>query len=140
MPTPPLRHAADHRVVMSPADPSAPIRLDRWLCAARAFRSRALAAQACDGGKVAVNGTNAKPHKLVRPGDLIEIAQSGDKWQWRLRETAERRGPATIARTLYDDLTPPPAPASPLDLSMPQRERGSGRPTKRERRRLDRHW
>jgi ribosome-associated heat shock protein Hsp15 len=113
-------------------------RVDRWLWAARAFRSRSLAAQACDGGKVTVNGTTAKPHKLVHPGDLIEIGAVGGQRRWRVTDLAVRRGSATVARTLYEDLTPPPAP-EPVDPGMPRRERGAGRPTKRERRQLDRY-
>lgn len=113
-------------------------RIDRWLWAARAFRSRSLAAQACDGGKVTVNGSTAKPHKLVHPGDLIEISTVGGRRRWRVIELAVRRGPAALARGLYEDLTPPPVP-EPVDPSMPRRERGAGRPTKRERRQLDRY-
>jgi ribosome-associated heat shock protein Hsp15 len=118
-------------------DLASAVRIDKWLWAARAFRSRSLAAQACDGGKVTVNGATAKPHKLIRPGDLITITLTGGKREWRVLDLAERRGPATVARTLYDDLTPPP-PAEPLEPGMPRRERGAGRPTKRERRQLDR--
>ena len=112
------------------------IRIDRWLWAARAFRSRALAAEACAGGKVTVNGVHAKPHKLVRAGDQLEITTPGSAQLWRVRGIAARRGPATEARTLYDDLTPPRAP-EPGEM-FPCRERGSGRPTKRERRQMDR--
>jgi ribosome-associated heat shock protein Hsp15 len=134
----PAADTVSYRTAMSPDDrPAAALRIDRWLWAARAFRSRALAAQACDGGKVSVNGAHAKPHKLVRPGDLLEITTPVGKRQWRVRGIAERRGPASVAQSLYDDLTPPPAP-EPVGLSMPRRERGSGRPTKRERRQLDR--
>lgn len=134
---PPERRVA--RDEMTPgADPTT-TRIDRWLWAARAFRSRSLAAQACDGGKVTVNGAAAKPHKVVRAGDLIEITAVGGKRQWRVTGVAERRGPATVARTLYDDLTPPP-PEQPVDPGMPHRERGAGRPTKRERRQFDRRW
>ena len=128
-----------HLAEMSTGDPAAATRIDRWLWAARAFRSRSLAAQACDGGKVTVNGVGAKPHKLVRSGDLIEITTPAGKRRWRVLDLAERRGPATVARTLYDDLTPAPT-AEPFDPSMPRREHGSGRPTKRERRRMDRLW
>ena len=113
-------------------------RIDRWLWAARAFRSRSLAAQACDGGKVTVNGTAAKPHKLIRVDDLISITHPGGKRQWRVVDVAERRGPASVARTLYIDLTPPPPP-EPVDTFIPRRDRGAGRPTKRERRQLDRY-
>jgi ribosome-associated heat shock protein Hsp15 len=122
------------------ADPDrAATRIDRWLWAARAFRSRSLAAQACDGGKVTVNGVSAKPHKLVRAGDLIEITTVGGKRRWRVSDVAERRGPAPVARALYEDLTPP-SPRQPVDPGMPRRERGAGRPTKRERRQFDRRW
>jgi len=121
---------------MSMNEPPAAIRIDRWLWAARAFRSRALAAEACAGGKVTVNGVRAKPHKLVRAGDQLEINTPGGAQLWRVRGIGARRGPATEARTLYDDLTPPPAP-EPAEM-FPRRERGSGRPTKRERRQMDR--
>jgi len=123
---------------MSNADQSLSIRIDRWLWAARAFRSRSLAAQACDGGKVTVNGTSAKPHKLIRPDDLICITHRGGKREWRVVNVAERRGPASVARTLYIDLTPAP-PAEPIDPFIPRRDPGAGRPTKRERRQLDRY-
>ena len=118
-------------------DLASAVRIDKWLWAARAFRSRSLATQACDGGKVTVNGATAKPHKLIRPGDLITITLTGGKREWRVLDVAARRGPATVARTLYDDLTPPP-PVEPVEPGMPRRERGAGRPTKRERRQLDR--
>src|SRR6185369_17162959 len=99
-------------------DLASAVRIDKWLWAARAFRSRSLAAQACDGGKVTVNGATAKPHKLIRPGDLITITLTGGKREWRVLDVAERRGPATVARTLYDDLTPPP-PVEPVEPGMP---------------------
>ena len=124
---------------MSAESEPAATRVDRWLWAARAFRSRSLAAVACTGGKVTVNGAGAKPHKLVRAGDLIEMPAAHGKRQWRVLAVAERRGPAVVARTLYEDLTPAPAPR-PTDAGMPRRERGTGRPTKRERRRLERLW
>lgn len=118
-------------------DPASPpsIRIDRWLWAARAFHSRAQAAAACDGGKVAVNGTAAKPHKLIRPQDEVSVATPHGRQIWKVIALAGRRGPASVARALYQDLTPPPPPPDP---SMPRRERGAGRPTKRERRRMER--
>lgn len=119
------------------ADALTSVRVDRWLWAARVFRSRSLAADACDGGKVVVNGNGAKAHKLVRPADEIEITLSGGKRKLRVRDTAGRRGPASVARLLYDDLTPPKPPEPPRDPSL-WRASGSGRPTKRERRQLDR--
>jgi ribosome-associated heat shock protein Hsp15 len=122
---------------MSDTDRAAEMRIDRWLWVARAFRSRTLAGGACGGGKVEVNGVRATPHKLVRAGDLIEFTVENGKRRWRLVAIAERRGPAALARTLYEDLTPPPV-AEALDVFPPRRPRGAGRPTKRERRQLDR--
>lgn len=111
-----------------------PVRIDRWLWAIRAFRSRTLAARACTGGKVTINGASASPHKLVRVGDLVVLSTRDGKRQLRIVATAERRGPATVARGLYEDLTPVPPP---LELPPTSRPQGGGRPTKRERRRTD---
>lgn len=113
------------------------VRLDRWLWAARAFRSRSQAADACNGGKVGLNDGPARAHKLVRPGDLITITTPDGERRWKVLGSSVRRGSASVARRLYEDLTPPlpPRPAKP---SAPQRERGLGRPTKRERREIDR--
>lgn len=121
------------------ADAAGALRIDRWLCAARAFRTRSLAADACDGGKVSINDTTAKPHKLVRAGDVVTIGGTTGKRIWRVLEIAERRGPASLARTLYEDLTPPPPPTPSVDAGIPRRDPGSGRPTKRDRRQLDRY-
>jgi ribosome-associated heat shock protein Hsp15 len=113
------------------------MRIDRWLWAARAFKSRSQAAQACEGGKVSVNGSSAKAHKLVRAGDLIELNTPAGSRSWRVVDVAERRGPASVARGLYRDETPPP-PIDPHPYAQPRRERGAGRPTKRERRQWER--
>lgn len=114
------------------------VRVDKWLWAARFFKSRNLAAAACGGGKVDVNRNAAKPAKLVRPGDLLRITLRGGKKIVKVLALAERRGSALRAQLLYEDLTPPPPP-EPVPSPPPvYRPRGSGRPTKRERRRLDR--
>ncbi len=115
---------------------SAATRADRWLWAARAFKTRALAAAACDGGKVTINGITAKPHKLVRPGDEVVISTADGKRILRVVELAERRGPAKQAQGLYEDHSPPPPPREPY--TVPRRDPGSGRPTKRDRRQLRR--
>jgi ribosome-associated heat shock protein Hsp15 len=114
-----------------------PVRLDRWLWAARAFRSRSLAADACNGGKVELNRGSAKPHKLVRPGDVVTITALDGERTLRVLATSVRRGSASVARDLYEDLTPPPPPRQ-VKPAAAERERGLGRPTKRERRQMDR--
>jgi ribosome-associated heat shock protein Hsp15 len=114
------------------------VRIDKWLWAARFFKSRTLAAAACHGGKVDVNGDAAKPSRAVRPGDLLHVTLPRGRRIVRVAALAERRGRASDAAGLYEDLTPPPPPREER-LSPPvYRPRGAGRPTKRERRRIDR--
>ena len=114
------------------------VRLDKWLWAARVFKTRSLAAAACDGGKVHVNEQAAKPAKSVREGDLIEVTlPQGRRRIVKVLALDDRRGSATVARALYDDLTPP-APPRIRQAPPPYRAPGAGRPTKRDRRTLDR--
>lgn len=114
------------------------VRVDKWLWAAHFFKSRSLAAAACDGGKVEVNGSTAKPAKPVRPGDTLRITLRGGKKVVKVLVLAARRGPAERAQLLYEDLTPPPPPEPVPTLPPVYRPRGTGRPTKRERRLFDR--
>jgi ribosome-associated heat shock protein Hsp15 len=113
------------------------MRIDKWLWAARAFKTRSLAATACDGGKVDLNGEAAKPAKQVRGGDRVEITIVGGRRILKVLGLSERRGPAPEARLLYEDLTPP-APPRARQPKPPYRVPGTGRPTKRERRAIDR--
>ena len=114
------------------------VRIDKWLWAARVFKTRSLAADACDGGKVHVNDQSTKPAKGVRPGDYIKVTlPQGRRRVLKVVGLDERRGAPAHARLLYDDLTPPEAPR-PRWSPPPFRPPGAGRPTKRERRALDR--
>jgi len=114
------------------------VRIDKWLWAARFFKSRTLAAAACNGGKVDVNGDAAKPSKTVRPGDLLRVTLPRIRRVVRVAALAERRGGASEAAALYEDLTPPPPPRESRSAPPAYRPPGAGRPTKRERRRIDR--
>lgn len=110
-------------------------RLDKWLWFARFCKSRTLASKLCTAGKVRIAGDIVhKAHYLVRPGDVLTFPQGPHIRVVRVLQIGTRRGPATEARTLYEDLSPP-VPAAPADA---QREPGTGRPTKVERRALDR--
>jgi ribosome-associated heat shock protein Hsp15 len=113
------------------------IRVDKWLWAARVFKTRSLAATACDGGKVDVNDQAVKPAKALRPGDLVRVTlPHGRRRVLKVSALDDRRGPPATARTLYEDLTPPEPPRqrwAPPPMRLP----GAGRPTKRERRQLD---
>ena len=130
----------------SPEKGSEKVRIDRWLNAARIYGSRELAQSACEGGKVEVGGAAIKPSRMVGPGD--EIRTSGPRGDLLLRvvRTAEKRLSPPLARELYDDLTPEeqrkkkPLPKEIRKMLMPdlpKRERGEGRPTKKERRDMD---
>ena len=122
---------------MSAPTPPQAIRADRWLWAARTFKTRSLAAEACDGGKVEVNEQPAKPAKPLRPGDLLRITVPEGFRALRIVGLSDRRGPASVARGLYEDLTPP-APPHERRVRPVYRAPGAGRPTKRERRLMDR--
>ncbi|RMF09613.1 MAG: RNA-binding S4 domain-containing protein [Alphaproteobacteria bacterium] len=114
--------------------PTATDRLDRWLWHARFFKTRSLATRICRAGKVRVNGNRvSKANTPVAPGDVLTFPQGNRIRVARIVALATRRGPATEARQLYDDLTPlddTTAPSAP--------ERAGRRPTKRDRRALDR--
>lgn len=111
------------------------VRLDKWLIAARLYKTRPLAQEACDGGHVTVNDRAAAPSRAVKSGDIVVALTHAGKRILRITGVEDKRGPAAHARTLYDDLTPP---APPAEEPVALRERGAGRPTKRDRRLLDR--
>jgi ribosome-associated heat shock protein Hsp15 len=79
------------------------VRIDKWLWAARFFKTRSLAAQAVSGGKVQLNGLRVKPAIPVKPGDELEIHKSGFEYQVQIMGVSERRGPAAVAQTLYQE-------------------------------------
>jgi len=122
------------------ADPAATggVRLDRWLWAARFYKSRSIAHDACAGGKVDVNGQAAKPSRVVRTGDRLHVTQGEWRRELIVSALADRRGPARDAQRLYEDLSPPPPPRALRPPPAVLRPRGVGRPTKRERRLHDR--
>lgn len=120
------------------AHPLESVRLDKWLWAARVFKTRSQAATACDGGKVDVNAQAAKPARTLRPGDMVRVSlPQGRSRVLRVSLVDDRRGSPSVARALFVDLTPPEPPRSRL-APPPRRLPGAGRPTKRERRAMDR--
>ena len=121
------------------------IRIDQWLWAARLYKTRSLANQACRGGKVQIAGSSVKPARLLREGEIVEIKQPPIARQYRVKGLAAKRVSAVLARELVEEITPAAdleklelARRDPLGLIFASRERGSGRPTKRERRLLGR--
>jgi ribosome-associated heat shock protein Hsp15 len=118
------------------------LRLDKWLWHARFFKSRKLAAKQVAGGKIRINKQVVKkPKATVQPGDVLTFPQGPHVRVVEIAALGERRGPATEARTLYKDLDPP-APRGPQMEAKPEtpalRDPGAGRPTKKQRRAIDR--
>jgi len=111
------------------------VRVDRWLCATRLFKSRSLSQQACTGGLVKVNGSPVRPSYALRSGDELSAESPRGLVVWRVVALAEKRLSAELARALYEDHSPPPPPRQE---AVAPRERGAGRPTKADRRALDR--
>jgi ribosome-associated heat shock protein Hsp15 len=113
-------------------------RIDRWLWHARLVRTRTLAAKLAASGHVRLNGQRvAAPARAVRAGDVLTVALPDAVKVVRILTFAARRGGALGARELYEDLTPP-LPREKATAPDPGRDTGSGRPTKRDRRALDR--
>lgn len=115
------------------------VRLDKWLWAVRLFKTRTLAAEACTAGHVKSNGARLKPAHAVRPGELLEVQLPGGPRTVRVRGLLDRRVGARQVPQFLEDLTPhPPAEAvhAPRFEPLFHRPKGSGRPTKRDRRRL----
>ncbi len=112
-------------------------RVDKWLWAVRLFKTRALATTACRGGHVRVNGTPAKPATTVRVGDRVEAQVHGRSRVLEVARVIDKRVGAPLAAECVVDHSPPEPPRG-LAPPVFARERGAGRPTKRDRRRLDR--
>ncbi|HET8818702.1 MAG TPA: S4 domain-containing protein [Xanthomonadaceae bacterium] len=83
--------------------PTGAVRLDLWLWAARFHKTRGLARQAIETGKVEVGGQRAKPSRSVRVGDAVRIDKAGEVFEVEVRGLSEKRGPASVARTLYEE-------------------------------------
>lgn len=110
-------------------------RLDKWLWCARLAKTRSAAARLIADGKVRINSERVrKASRIVQPGDVITATPPGRLVVWRVLDAAERRGPAPLARTLYEDLTPAEDNASE---GAPGDGRVGKRPTKRDRRRIE---
>lgn len=117
------------------------LRIDKWLWYARFFKTRSLASKVCASGQLRLDGDRiTKAHSLTKPGDVLTFPQGGHIRVVRVRALGTRRGPASEARELYEDLKPP-MPENRLPRrtasSAPGTDR-SGRPTKKQRRQIDR--
>ena len=113
------------------------VRVDRWLWAVRLTRTRSGAAQACRAGHVQVNGVRAKPAAPVKAGDTVRVRVGDRERVVEVARLLETRVGAELAAACLVDRSPPPPPRDPLGRQR-FRDPGMGRPTKRDRRRLDR--
>jgi len=118
------------------------VRMDKWLWAARFFKTRTLAARACELGRIESGGQGAKAAREVRTGDLLQIKTAGGDFQVEVLALSEMRGPAAVAQTLYSETEASREMRIKLAeerKAMPQFEASrDGRPSKRDRRRIDR--
>ncbi len=118
------------------------MRIDKWLWAARFYKTRSLAQQAVEAGKVRLNGERVKPAKDVRVNDRLDLNLAAQDWTITVRALSDKRGPASVAQTLYEESDASRARRAEQTAlrklaAEPALER-HGRPTKRERRQLDR--
>ena len=118
------------------------VRLDKWLWAARFFKTRSLAAQAIDGGKIDVGGERAKRSRLVQVGDLVVVRRPPFEHHLVVRGLSELRGPARVATTLYEETAESRQARDRLAYQLKHAPTltftGGGRPTKRDRREIER--
>lgn len=119
-------------------DRSGRARVDAWTWAVRLFKTRSAAAVACRAGHVRVNGERAKPATPVGVGDEVRVRGVGPERVVVVRGVLVKRVSAALAAEAFEDRTPPPPPAAERPAVVAQRDRGAGRPTKRERREIDR--
>ncbi|MFI9723015.1 RNA-binding S4 domain-containing protein [Streptomyces sp. NPDC052396] len=112
------------------------VRVDSWIWSVRLTKTRSLAATACRAGHVRVNGERVKPAQAVRPGDEVRLFHAGRERIVVISRLVHKRVGAPVAAECYVDNSPPPPPREVL-AAVGLRERGAGRPTKRDRREIE---
>lgn len=118
------------------------VRIDKWLWAVRIYKSRTIASDACKDGKIRINGISVKPSHMVTEGEEVEVKKGGFDFRYRTLRLLDKRVGAPIAITCYEDLTPAEELNKYKEWFVGKkggefREKGAGRPTKRERREID---
>ncbi len=115
-------------------------RIDKWLWAARIFKTRSIASDACKNGRVTIGGVNMKPSRTVKPGDVVNVKKSPITYSFKVLKPIEQRVGAKLVPEVYENVTDPKQ-YELLEMSrisgFVDRARGTGRPTKKERRALD---
>ena len=119
------------------------VRLDKWLWSVRIFKSRTLATDACKNGKVKINENNAKPSYMLSRGETVQVKKNGFNYTYKVVDLIDKRVGAKIAEPCYENLTPEEEMQKYQDWflnhskSFERRDKGEGRPTKRDRRDID---
>ena len=120
----------------TPQPSGRPVRIDAWVWAVRMFKTRSAAATAVRAGHVKIDGKAVKPAQQVVPGETVRVWKDHREYILEVAATVSKRVGAPVARTCYTDHAPPPPPKEFLP-SVPVRPRGAGRPTKKERRDME---
>ena len=118
-------------------------RIDKSLWAIRAFKTRSDATEACKGGKVKVAGVNAKPSKEVKPGDILQVKKGTVTFTYKVLQPLEHRVGAKLVPEFAENLTPSSELEklrAPVETYFITRDRGAGRPTKKDRREIEEEW
>ncbi len=116
------------------------VRIDKYLWAIRVYKTRSDATDACNGNKVKLGGVNAKPSKAVKVGDTIEVHKGPAAFTYKVLQLSENRMGAALVPEYAENLTPESELAkfhAPVETIVLKRDRGTGRPTKKDRRQLD---
>lgn len=115
-------------------------RIDKWLWAARIFKTRTIAAEACKKGRISVNGSQVKPSRMVKPGEVIQVRKPPVTYSFKVLQAIEKRVGAKLVPEILENITTPDQ-YELLEMNrisgFVDRARGTGRPTKKERRSLD---
>lgn len=115
-------------------------RIDKWMWAARIFKTRTIAAEACKKGRISINGSQVKPARMVKPGDVVQVRKPPVTYSFKVLQAIEKRVGAKLVPEIMENVTTPDQ-CELLEMSkisgFVDRARGTGRPTKKERRDLD---
>ena len=118
-------------------------RIDKYLWALRVFKTRTDATDACKGGKIRINGADAKPSKTVKPGDVITARKGAVTYTYKVLVPIDKRQGARLVPQFAENMTPQEELAklkAPVETFFLKRDRGAGRPTKKDRRQMESLW
>lgn len=119
------------------------VRIDKYLWSIRVYKTRSEATDACKGGKVRINGADTKPSKTVKPGDTIVARKGAVVYTYKVIQPVDKRQGAKLVPDYAENLTPPEELAklrAPVETFFLKRDRGAGRPTKKDRRQMEDLW